>query len=142
MPPLGSHELNELLQTARGGADIHLVPSARYYRAGFERKPVLLRSGRPIEAATLRGCSQIWSYKSAETVDNEEHFEGDTERIVDERLARLSAALDTAAQDDVRERLILLQKGYEALRSREMAQAKEAFATAAGLVWKNSTKIK
>jgi len=142
VPPLGSPELDQLLQTARDGTDIHLVPASRYYRAGFERKPVLLPSGRLIEAATLRGCSQVWSYKSAETVDNKEHFEGDIERIVDERLVRLAAALGTSQEDDIRERLTLLQKGYQALRNREVEQARHAFTKAAGLTWKDLTKVK
>src|ERR1022692_2007634 len=55
VPPLGSAELDEILELARGGTQIHLVPAWRYYTAGFERKPVGLPSGRSIEAATLRG---------------------------------------------------------------------------------------
>jgi hypothetical protein len=137
VPPLGSAELKLLLENARNGTDIHLVPACRYYRAGFERKPVLLPSGRPIEAATLRGCSQVWSYKSAETVENEDYFEGDMERIVNERLVRLRAALVTAQAVDIRERLSLLEKGYQALRRHQMIEAKHAFTRAAGPAWKS-----
>jgi hypothetical protein len=140
VPPLGSAELHELLEVARSGDDIHLVPAWRYYRAGFERKSVVLPSGRSIEAATLRGCCQVWSYKSAEFVENEGQFEGDIERIVDERLVRLRAALTAVQEDDIREQLMLLQNGYEALRSHEVVQAKQAFARAAGLAWSRSSE--
>ncbi len=136
VPPLGSAELNDLLDLAREGTDIHLVPASRYFTSGFERKAILLPSGRRINAATLRGCSQVWSYKSAEIVDNEGNFEGDIERIVDERLARLSAALAAASEDDIRRRLILLQEGYEELRKGEVLHAKLSFAEAAGPTWK------
>src|ERR1017187_3858376 len=135
VPPLGSAELDEILELARGGTQIHLVPAWRYYTAGFERKPVGLPSGRSIEAATLRGCSQVWSYKSAEIVDKIEDFEGDLERIVEERLVRLRAALAAASEADARERILLLESGYEALRRRRVAAAREIFMRAAGTSW-------
>jgi hypothetical protein len=134
-PPTGSSELQQLIELARDGIHVHLVPAAKYYRAGFEHAPVRLPSGRLIEAATLRGCSQMWSYKSAEVVENLSYFEGDTERITIERERRLNAAIVASAEVEVRTRLLLLLSGYEALGRPALAEARMAFEEAAGAGW-------
>lgn len=138
MPPTGSAELAELLDLARSGIHLHIVPASRYYKAGFERDAVRLPSGRVVEAATLRGCSQVWSYKSAEVLRSIDNLEGDLERIVDERLIRLRVALAAASDDDTRERLVLLNAGYQALRNNAVSDATELFARAAGRAWNES----
>jgi hypothetical protein len=141
-PPAGSPELNDLLQLARDGMHVHLVPAEKYYLAGFEHTPVRLPSGRSIEAATLRGCSQMWSYKSAEIVEKPSYFKGDTERITEERARRLNAAITASAEGDVRGRLLLLLSGYEALGRKEFAEARRVFEQAAGPQWTKLRKIR
>jgi hypothetical protein len=140
VPPAGSEELCDLLKFAQVGIHVHLVPGSRYYLAGFERRPVSLPSGRQMEAATLRGCSQVWSYKSAEIVASRSAFEGDIERIAQERLARLPSAISSAKESDTRERLALLRSGYEALRGHREVEAKSAFLRAAGPAWDNKPR--
>ncbi len=135
MPPSDRPELQHLLQLAREGALVHLVPASIYYRAGFEHAPIRLPSGRLIEAATLRGCSQMWSYKSAEIVENPSFFEGDTERITEERSRRLNAAIAASTEADVRDRLLLLLSGYEALGRKAFVEALGIFDAAAGPQW-------
>jgi hypothetical protein len=135
MPPTDSAELQDLLRLARAGIQVHLVPASKYYQAGFDRSLVLLPSGKLIEAATLRGCAQMWSYKSAEVVENPSEFEGDTERITSERVGRLNAALAATVEDDVRARLLLLLSGYEALGRRAVTEASRIFEEAAGPDW-------
>lgn len=139
VPPHGTVFFKDFLEASGESADIHLVPALRYYQAGFERRAAILPSGCSIKAATLRGCSQVWSYKSAEIIENSEHFEGDVERIIDERLVRLRAALAAAEQEDVRAQLLLLQQGYEALGGQEILQAQRLFEIAAGRTWKSLT---
>jgi hypothetical protein len=136
VPPLDSAELTGLIDLIQSGTQIHLVPAERYYKAGFERSAVLLPSGRPFEAATMRGCSQVWSYKSAEILASGD-FQGDVERIVGERIVRLKAALTSATEDDVQNRLQLLQNGYEALRENRIENARAIFCVAAGPNWHN-----
>ncbi len=140
VPPMGSEELVQLLKVSRRGIHLHLVPASRYYRAGFERKSVFLPSNHYIEAATLRGCSQMWSYKSVEVINRSDDFGEDLERIVEERVTRLRAALVAAREPDVRQRLLLLQQGYQELRNRENARAKELFQEAAGATWTGEMK--
>jgi hypothetical protein len=135
LPPSGSKELSDLIQLSRSGAVIHLVPAARYYAAGFERHSLPLPSGIWIEAATLRGCSQVWSYKSLEIIENLEDYEGDFERIAVERLARLEIALASTNKPDIRNRLALLVEGYTAVLRKDIFEAKQKFEMAAGNSW-------
>jgi hypothetical protein len=135
IPPLGSVELHDLLEVARSGIHLHLVPASRYYHASFERKHFWLTSDRRIEVATIRGCSQVWSYKSVELLTSCADYLGDLERIVHERLIRLEAALTVAKDDDVRRRLLLLCRGYQALSNQGTAEARELFHSAAGPAW-------
>jgi len=135
VPPLGSRELTELLAASRRDIHLHLVPAFRYYKAGFERKIVYLPSGRSITAATLRGCSQMWSYKSVEVVDKPNDFAEEIERIVAERLVRLRAALAVAREPDILQRLALLERGYQELSDRKTTQARATFRQAAGQSW-------
>lgn len=132
VPPFGSRALGELLEFIRTHGHVHLVPAGRYYTAGFERKPVVLPSGRCIRAATCRGCSQIWSYKSAELLKRRDEFGDDLERIIQERLERLNAAISGAGEADVRKRLLLLHHGYQAAQRRHFLEAKVLFGQAAG----------
>lgn len=135
VPPLGSNELGELLKISKRGIHLHLVPASRYYRAGFERKMVSLPSGRYIEAATLRGCSQMWSYKSVEVVERSSDFGDDLQRIMGERIARLRAAMIAAKEPDIRQRLLLLERGYQELVEQKITEARATFRLAAGPTW-------
>lgn len=137
VPPLGSNELRELLKISKRGIHLHLVPASRYYRAGFERKMVSLPSGQSMEAATLRGCSQMWSYKSVEVIERSSDFGDDLERIMGERIARLKAAMVAAKEPDIRQRLLLLQRGYQELLEQKISQATATFRQAAGPSWLN-----
>lgn len=139
VPPNGSKELTDLLAISRRGIHLHLVPAERYYRAGFEHKPVRLLSGRRVEAATLRGCSQMWCYKSAEVTEGSVDFGDDIARIVGERMARLEAALVLAKDDDIRGRIFLLQKGYAEFARQQYARARAIFREAAGPAWISET---
>lgn len=140
IPPPGSAELTELLEVGRRNVHLHLVPAARYYHAGFERAPVDLPSGYSVMAATLRGCSQVWSYKSVEVIDRADDFAGDVDRIIAERQARLVVAMTAARDGDVRDRLLLLRQGYDQLRRTKIADARMAFQQAAGAGWNSSMK--
>lgn len=140
IPPAGSAELMELLKVSRRNVHLHLVPATRYYRAGFERAPVDLPSGRPVMAATLRGCSQVWSYKSLEVIDRVNEFIGDVDRIVAERQVRLVAAMTAATDGDIRDRILLLQQGYDQLRKTNIAEARVTFQQAAGPGWSSAMK--
>lgn len=136
VPPLGSAALAELLQLGRQGNHIHLVPAARYYRAGFDRNLFRLRSGRLAQAASLLGCSQVWSYKSVEVIHRWDDFIGDVDRIVHERLERLRIASASADNDsEVRHRIELLTRGYKALLEDEREEANVHFVNAAGPNW-------
>lgn len=135
LPPAGSKQLDELLALARAGTHLHLVPAFRYFKAGFERTVVALHSGQACSVATLRGCSQVWSYKSIELISRQVDFVGDIERIVVERLQRLTAALAAAHDQDVTDRLLLLQRGYEAFRNDRVSEAAGLFKEAAGSTW-------
>lgn len=141
LPPVGSSALEQLLDLARRGNHVHLVPALRYYTAGFDRKPIILPAGERIEVATLRGCSQVWSYKSVEIIDRIDDFMGDLERIVEERLVRLRAALEIAKEPDIRKRIVLLKSGYEVLRNGGVEEAREKFRAAAGPAWQEIHKM-
>jgi hypothetical protein len=135
LPPTGSSELRDVLNLARTGTILHLVPAARYYTAGFERQSICLPSGYCIEVATIRGCSQVWSYKSVEIVDAIGDYDGDSERVLAERITRLRAALARAPEGDTRDRLSLLSDGYLAIIAGRLAEAKQFFRSAAGPSW-------
>ena len=141
VPPLNSKELLELLEISKRGLHLHFVPATRYYKAGFEHKTIRLPSGRSIEAATLRGCSQMWSYKSVEVLDRSSDFGDDLEKIVAERQERLDAALRAASESDVRDRILLLKRGYDELSNQKTAQARLTFRQAAGDTWRSDASL-